>query len=309
MEVNLKHQIIILFLGLLICVIIFFIICAVILLSTEYHTKKRVENLERERREKIDKIDKLSCRPDVFTFVEKISEETAKEVKVLETERLYLIYIVNKCNYKNSSSNGFHFSEIYFCRKCDKIPSNTHNENASDITLTKNIVRISHIPGGIELKYKVAGTITFLPSYNNDNPVSRLVLGAPNNHAAQVRIGTFEFPQNQDLMNEAMDCTLNYFYKNDILKLDNGNEVKLRTEVKLENNAQKFHKNFGFEKWDVSYEPEVNQDHKMTKEIFNNPEKKENRERKIQDKINAEKNLKISSISSEINPLRIQYKK
>ena len=301
MELSLKRQMLILCIGFLICLIISFaILTTIFLLSSAHYAKKKVESLRREQREKIDK---LSCRPDVFTFVEKISEETAKEVKVLETERLYLILYVKKFRNENSSPNGFHFSEIYFCRKCDKIPSNTHNENASDITLTKNIVRITPIPGGIELKYKVAGTIAFLPSYNNDNPVSKLVLGAPNNHAAQVRIGTFEFPQNQDLMNEVMDCTLNYFYKNDILKLDNGNEVKLRTEVKLENNAQKFHEDFGFEKWDVSYDPKVNQDYKMTKEIFNNPEKKENREKKIQERINAEKNLNISSISSETKPI------
>ncbi len=123
----------------------------------------------------------------------------------------------------------------------------------------------------VALKYRIAGGIEFKFVSRSNNPVSILFTE------------TVCFAQKQGLEREAMDRIFNYFYENDILKLDNGNEVKCV--------FQKFHEDFCFEKCDES--PSDRQDYKMTKEIFNNPEKKENRERKIQERIDVERNTKI----------------
>ena len=175
--------------------------------------------------------------------------------------------------------DGFCCSRVYFCRKSDKIYFDTNDEinysgNSSDI------VNGFCLGTNVALKYRMAGSIEFRPAFGSNNPVSRLI------------IETERFAQRQGLMREAMDCIFNHFYENDILKFDNGNEVELKSEVKLVNCAsQKFHEDFCFEKRDES--PSDRQDYKMTKEIFNNPEKKENRERKIQERIDVERNTKI----------------
>ena len=232
-----------------------------------------------EKQDKIaqkERIQKLSPKPDLFTFTQEIPPEKVNEVKVLETERLYLIY------HSPNENTSFKEANIYLYRKSDKIT------NGSGQMLNFGI------GSSLKFNYENVGKIEIHSTYKKKE-----------NADVILNIDTNEKYQKQGLMREALDCTLNHFYKNGILKWSDGTEAQLKSEVlKKRSPSLAFHEDFGFEKCDQS--PNDRQDYKMTKEIFNNPEKKENRERKIQERINVGKNLEIVSISSEINPYKNQ---
>ena len=216
---------------------------------------------------------KVIDKEQVVIFQHGASEELKKEVVVLETERLYVIFRAKRQTEEHFiQQKGFCRCDAYFCRKSDE----------------GRYARLIEVED-VYSRYGFAGRIAFKNVSGIDNPYSDLV------------IETDHSCRNQGLMREAMNSMLGYLYENDILKLDNGKEVELKSKIlKGERTSLAFHRDFGFKECDKS--PRDRKDCKITKDIFNDPEKKENRERKIQDKINAERNLKISSISSEIKP-------